>query len=162
MKRASKSTVLGGRSQPSQAHLREDIGSDKSVLAAVLTAKHRWHLVVADIASLPTQPSERLRPPQSASFAVARGTGSTLAAEGIAADLVLNLALVFSKYVDENAVHFFDEADGLFGMRGGVKDAHDRCANLQIADLLQRGVGDGDLNDRAFWPCDSAPLKGAH
>jgi hypothetical protein len=35
-------------------------------------------------------------------------------------------------------VHFFDEADALFGKRSEVKDAHDRYANVEIAYLLQK------------------------
>jgi len=35
-------------------------------------------------------------------------------------------------------VLLFDEADGLFGKRGEVKDSHDRYANLEISYLLQR------------------------
>ncbi|MES2938116.1 MAG: ATP-binding protein [Pseudomonadota bacterium] len=91
-------------------------------------------------------------------FSGASGTGKTLAAEVIAADLGLDLfcvdlALVVSKYIGEteknldrvfeaaegaNAVLFFDEADALFGKRSEVKDAHDRYANLEIAYLLQK------------------------
>ncbi len=32
----------------------------------------------------------------------------------------------------------FDEADALFGKRGEVKDGYDRCANIEIDDLLRR------------------------
>ena len=91
-------------------------------------------------------------------FAGPSGTGKTLAAEVIAADLGLDLfcvdlALIVSKYIGEteknldrvfeaaqsaNAVLFFDEADALFGKRSEVKDAHDRYANLEIAYLLQK------------------------
>lgn len=91
-------------------------------------------------------------------FAGPSGTGKTLAAEVIAADLGLDLfcvdlAQVVSKYIGEteknldrvfeaaesaNAVLFFDEADALFGKRSEVKDAHDRYANLEIAYLLQK------------------------
>lgn len=91
-------------------------------------------------------------------FAGPSGTGKTLAAEVIAADLGLDLfcvdlALLVSKYIGEteknldrvfeaaetaNAVLFFDEADALFGKRSEVKDAHDRYANLEIAYLLQK------------------------
>ena len=91
-------------------------------------------------------------------FVGASGTGKTLAAEVVAADLGLNLyridlAIVVSKYVGEteknldsifrgaersNAVLLFDEADALFGKRSVVRDAHDRYANVEIAYLLQR------------------------
>ncbi len=86
------------------------------------------------------------------------GTGKTMSAEVIAADLGLdlytvNLATVVDKYVGEteknlerifaeasgiNAVLFFDEADAIFGKRGEVRDAHDRYANIESAYLLQR------------------------
>lgn len=86
------------------------------------------------------------------------GTGKTAAAEGVAAavdrDLwVVDLAKVVSKWLGETqrnldavlheaatagVVLLFDEADGLFGKRGEVTDAHDRYANLEIDHLLQR------------------------
>jgi hypothetical protein len=91
-------------------------------------------------------------------FVGGSGTGKTLAAETIAAELGLNLyhidlATVVSKYIGEteknldrifraaersNAVLLFDEADALFGKRSIVRDAHDRYANVEIAYLLQR------------------------
>jgi vesicle-fusing ATPase len=86
------------------------------------------------------------------------GTGKTLAAEVIAAELGhdlyrIDLASVVSKYIGETeknlravfdaaqtsgAVLLFDEADALFGRRSDVKDSHDRYANLEVAYLLQR------------------------
>ena len=94
----------------------------------------------------------------SALFSGPSGTGKTMAAEIIAAELGLDLyridlAAVVSKYIgeteknlerifsaaeDANAVLFFDEADALFGKRSEVRDAHDRYANIEIAYLLQR------------------------
>jgi hypothetical protein len=91
-------------------------------------------------------------------FAGASGTGKTLAAEVIAADLDLDLyqidlAGVVSKYIgeteknlrrifdaaeDSGAVLLFDEADALFGKRSDVRDSHDRYANLEVSYLLQR------------------------
>ena len=91
-------------------------------------------------------------------FVGTSGTGKTLAAEVIAAELGLNLyridlARVVSKYIGEteknlerifqaaersNAVLLFDEADALFGKRSIVRDAHDRYANVEISYLLQR------------------------
>ncbi|MGW6460374.1 ATP-binding protein, partial [Streptomyces sp. NPDC055078] len=93
-----------------------------------------------------------------AMFAGDSGTGKTLAAEVIAAELgldlyVLQLSSVVDKYVGEteknlervfteadrtDAVLLFDEADAVFGKRSEVKDAHDRYANLESAYLLQR------------------------
>jgi ATPase family associated with various cellular activities (AAA)/Winged helix domain, variant len=91
-------------------------------------------------------------------FSGESGTGKTLAAEVIAAELDLDLyrvdlATTVSKYIGETekklrkvfaaaeasgAVLLFDEADALFGRRGEVKDGHDRYANLEVAYLLQR------------------------
>jgi len=94
----------------------------------------------------------------SALFTGPPGTGKTMAAEIIAADLDLDLyridlASVVSKYIGETeknlrrvfdaaeeggAILFFDEADALFGKRTEVKDSHDRHANVEINYLLQR------------------------
>lgn len=91
-------------------------------------------------------------------FAGPPGTGKTMAAEVVAAELGLDLykidlSSVVSKYVGEteknlekifdeaersNAILFFDEADALFGKRSEVQDAHDRYANIEISYLLQR------------------------
>jgi hypothetical protein len=91
-------------------------------------------------------------------FAGEPGTGKTMAAEVVAADLgldlyVIELSSVVDKYIGEteknlervfagaegvNGVLFFDEADALFGKRSEVSDARDRYANLEIAYLLQR------------------------
>jgi SpoVK/Ycf46/Vps4 family AAA+-type ATPase len=91
-------------------------------------------------------------------FAGAAGTGKTLAAEVLAAELGLDLyridlSGVVSKYIGEteknldrifgaaenaNAVLFFDEADALFGKRSEVNDSHDRYANIEISYLLQK------------------------
>lgn len=91
-------------------------------------------------------------------FAGPPGTGKTMSAEVIAKDLHLDLykidlSSLVSKYIGEteknlerifteaqssNAILFFDEADAIFGKRSGVKDAHDRYANLEISYLLQR------------------------
>ncbi|MFE4537998.1 AAA family ATPase [Streptomyces scopuliridis] len=91
-------------------------------------------------------------------FAGESGTGKTMSAEVVAADLgmdlyVVDLSTVVDKYVGEteknlerifteasavNAVLLFDEADAIFGKRSEVKDAHDRHANIESAYLLQR------------------------
>jgi len=85
------------------------------------------------------------------------GTGKTMAAQVIAADLGLDLfridlSAVVSKYVGETSqnlerilsraaqmdiVLLFDEADALFGKRTEIKDAHDRFANTDTGYLLQ-------------------------
>jgi hypothetical protein len=86
------------------------------------------------------------------------GTGKTMAAEILTAELGLDLykidlSTVVSKYIGEteknlerifheaersNAILFFDEADALFGKRSEVRDSHDRYANIEISYLLQR------------------------
>lgn len=91
-------------------------------------------------------------------FAGESGTGKTLSAEVLAAELgldlyVVDLSTVVDKYVGEteknldrifdeadrvNGVLLFDEADALFGKRSEVRDAHDRYANVEVAYLLQR------------------------
>ncbi|GHF57185.1 ATPase [Kitasatospora xanthocidica] len=91
-------------------------------------------------------------------FAGESGTGKTMSAEVVAAELgmelyVVDLSTVVDKYIGEteknlerifteaaqvNGVLLFDEADALFGKRSQVKDAHDRHANLETAYLLQR------------------------
>ncbi|MFD5460422.1 ATP-binding protein, partial [Streptomyces olivaceus] len=91
-------------------------------------------------------------------FAGESGTGKTLSAEVVAADLgldlyVVQLSSVVDKYVGEteknlerifteadrtDAVLLFDEADAVFGKRSEVKDAHDKYANMESAYLLQR------------------------
>jgi hypothetical protein len=91
-------------------------------------------------------------------FAGPSGTGKTMAAEAIAAELgrdlhKIDLTAVVSKYIGETeqrlervfqaatqtqAVLFFDEADSLLGKRSEVRDAHDRYANIEVSYLLQR------------------------
>jgi SpoVK/Ycf46/Vps4 family AAA+-type ATPase len=91
-------------------------------------------------------------------FAGESGTGKTLSAEVVAAELgldlyVVQLSSIVDKYVGEteknlerifteadrtDAVLLFDEADAVFGKRSEVKDSHDRYANMESAYLLQR------------------------
>ncbi|MGW8954729.1 ATP-binding protein [Streptomyces sp. NPDC055709] len=86
------------------------------------------------------------------------GTGKTLAAEAVAAELgldlyIINLATLVDKYIGEteknlervfahaegvSAVLLFDEADAVFGKRSETASAHDRYANIETAYLLQR------------------------
>ena len=86
------------------------------------------------------------------------GTGKTMAAEVIAAELGLglfkiDLSTMVSKYIGEteknlerifaaaagaDAILMFDEADALFGKRSEVRDSHDRYANIEVSYLLQR------------------------
>lgn len=90
-------------------------------------------------------------------FAGSPGTGKTMAAQVIAAELGLDLwrvdlSAVLSKWVGETAQHlqkllgactarravlFFDEADALYGKRvEDVRDAQDRFANMDISHLM--------------------------
>ncbi len=86
------------------------------------------------------------------------GTGKTMAAEVIAADVGLplyrlDLSSVLSKYIGEteenlgrvfdalersDAIVFFDEADALFGSRTEISDSRDRYANAEVDYLLER------------------------
>ena len=85
------------------------------------------------------------------------GTGKTMAAQVVAAELGLDLyridlAATVDKYIGEtsknlrrifarassiNAVLLFDEADALFSKRTDIRDAHDRHANADTNYLLQ-------------------------
>jgi hypothetical protein len=85
------------------------------------------------------------------------GTGKTMTAQVIAAELGLdlvrvdlastvnkyigetakNLRRIFARAAEMNAVLLFDEADALFAKRTEVKDSHDRYANADTNYLLQ-------------------------
>ncbi|MEN8239958.1 MAG: ATP-binding protein, partial [Actinomycetota bacterium] len=49
-----------------------------------------------------------------------------------------NLARVFERASNNDVILFFDEADALFGKRTGVKDAHDRYANIEVSHLMNQ------------------------
>lgn len=94
----------------------------------------------------------------SALFAGAPGTGKTMAAEVLAAELGLpmfrvDLSQVVNKYIgeteknlrrlfdsmeDSDSLLFFDEAESLFGQRIQARTANDRFANMEVSYLLQR------------------------
>lgn len=100
----------------------------------------------------------RYRPGVRALFVGPSGTGKTLAVGWLATRLGLplyrvDLASVTSKYIGETeknlaqlfaraeqteAVLLFDEADSLFGKRTEVRESNDRFANAQTNYLLQR------------------------
>ena len=147
-------------------------------LAAVLPCPYRWDDLVAPedlhaaLREITAQVSHRVqvydewgfgekRPMGrgvTALFCGVSGTGKTMAAQVLAAELGvalfrIDLAGVVSKYIGEteknlrvvfdegerlNAALFFDECDALFGKRTEVKDAHDRYANIEVNYLLQR------------------------
>lgn len=91
-------------------------------------------------------------------FAGPPGTGKSIAGQVLAAGLGVDLyrvdaSAVVSKYIGETeknlqrvfdaaegsgAVLMFDEADALLGKRTGVKDSHDRYANVEVNYLLRR------------------------
>jgi hypothetical protein len=86
------------------------------------------------------------------------GTGKTLAAEIVAADLDLplyridlsrivskwigeteqNLSRLFDEAAKSHAILFFDEADSLFSKRTAIHSSTDRYANMEVNHLLQR------------------------
>lgn len=48
------------------------------------------------------------------------------------------MARVFETAQRKEGVLFFDEADALLGKRSGVKDSHDRYANIEVGYLLNK------------------------
>ena len=94
----------------------------------------------------------------SAMFAGGPGTGKTMAAEVLAAELKLpmyrvDLSQVVNKYIGEteknlrklfdaaeqaDLVLFFDEAEALFGQRMQARNSNDRFANIEVSYLLER------------------------
>ncbi len=130
--------------------------SDALSLLKELCARTRYQATVLDTWGYGRKQAARRG--VTALFAGSPGTGKTLAAEIIGADLALelyrvDLSSVVSKYVGETeknlerifqaaeqgeVVLLFDEADALFGKRSEVRDAHDRYANVEVAYLLQR------------------------
>jgi AAA+ superfamily predicted ATPase len=102
--------------------------------------------------------NKKVKPGYRALFYGPPGTGKTLTATLLgkfsSMDVFrIDLSMVVSKYIGEteknlsslferaenkNWILFFDEADALFGKRTGVRDAHDKYANQEVAYLLQR------------------------
>jgi hypothetical protein len=171
-----------GESEPTVEDLyeaaRAQCGHELARLARKITPRYRWHDIV-----LPESQVEQLKEiclqaryrqvvfgnwgferklslgkGLNALFAGPPGTGKTMAAEVLAAELKLDLykidlSQVINKYIGEteknldriftaaensNAILFFDEADALFGKRSEVRDSHDRYANIEISYLLQK------------------------
>ena len=107
------------------------------------------------------------------------GTGKTLAAERLAAELGrdlhrVDLSSVVGKYIGETeknlrtvlaaaeeagAVLLLEEGEALFGRRTEVRDAHDRYANAEtnlLLELLERHPGVVVLATNAEPPADVA------
>lgn len=98
------------------------------------------------------------RPGVQALFWGKPGTGKSMAAEAMAAELMLplykvNLANIASKWIGESEKHLaklfdqaerqhavllFDEADAIFAKRSEVSSSHDKNANMGVSFLLQR------------------------
>jgi hypothetical protein len=157
---------------------REQSGAALDELARRITPCHNWNnIVVADnvlaqLHELASQVEGRSRVYESwgfgarlsqgrgisALFAGPSGTGKTMAAEIIAAQLELDLhridlSGVVSKYIGETeknlrrvfdaaersgAILFFDEADSLYSARTETHSSNDRHANGEVNYLLQR------------------------
>ncbi len=101
---------------------------------------------------------KKIKPGYRALFYGPSGTGKTFTASLLGRYTgkevyCIDLSMMVSKYIGEteknlsklfdiaenrNWILFFDEADALFGKRTGIKDAHDRYANQEVAYLLQR------------------------
>ncbi len=160
------------------AAARRQSGHELAALATRITPVQRWEALVlpedslAQLRELCERVASRHRVLEewgfsrklprgagvNALFAGPSGTGKTMAAEVVAAELGVDLyrvelAGVVSKYIGEteknldrvfdaaeraNGILLFDEADALFGKRSEVHDAHDRYANIEISYLLQR------------------------
>lgn len=174
---AAAATQAPGSPESAAAALRERSRGELGSLARLLPAGFGWEDLV-----LPAMPTQHLReiafearerahlwaqPEVARQYPYGRGlialfsgppgTGKTMAAQVIAADLGLDLlavdlAAVVSKWVGETAQHlqqllqspsarravlFFDEADALFARRvEEVRDAQDRYANLDTSHLM--------------------------
>ncbi len=172
---------IGSRGPASAAEAaelaREATRSDLGELGQLLPCSFRWEDIVLkapaiealrDLAYEARERAEFWENPEArrlfprgtgltALFTGDPGTGKTMAAQIIAAELQLDLyridlARVVSKYIGETAKHLreifahaaemsaillFDEADALFAKRTDVRDSHDRYANADTGYLLQ-------------------------
>ncbi|WP_420123165.1 ATP-binding protein [Nakamurella sp.] len=129
-------------------------GGDRSVRGVIGWARHRDELIARGLVVAGAGSGGGI----TALFSGSPGTGKTLAAHVVAAELGIDvlrvdLSAVVDKYIGQtqknlekifhqaeslNVLLFFDEAEALFGRRSEVKDAHDRYANQEVAYLLQR------------------------
>src|SRR5215216_2594487 len=106
--------------------------------------------------------------------AVLRAAARRLASDFGSALYRVELSAIISKYIGETekrlavlfetaqragAVVLFDEAEALFGRRSGIKDAHDRYANIEVDYLLQRLEAFRGVAVLAAQSPATAPLK---
>lgn len=128
--------------------------ADRAVRRLIGWARHRDELIARGLIVAGVGSGGGI----TALFSGSPGTGKTLAAHVVAAELGIDvlrvdLSAVVDKYIGQtqknlekifhqaeslNVLLFFDEAEALFGRRSEVKDAHDRYANQEVAYLLQR------------------------
>lgn len=128
--------------------------ADRTVRRLIGWARHRDELIARGLILAGVGSGGGI----TALFSGSPGTGKTLAAHVVAAELGIDvlrvdLAAIVDKYIGQtqknlekvfhqaeslNVLLFFDEAEALFGRRSEVKDAHDRYANQEVAYLLQR------------------------
>lgn len=83
-------------------------------------------------------PQERLRSAQQMAHAAGKALWRVDLAQVVSkyiGETEKNLAQLFARAEHANAILYFDEADALFGKRTGVKDAHDRYANIEVSHL---------------------------
>lgn len=68
---------------------------------------------------------------------ISHATKKAMHVSGGIIDTESRLSRIFTEAHNSREVLLFDEADALFGKRSEVKDAHDRYANIEVANLLK-------------------------
>jgi SpoVK/Ycf46/Vps4 family AAA+-type ATPase len=84
------------------------------------------HQMQGEAAALAKQLGKRLHP-----------VGLKDVAQKFIGETEKNLKQIFARAASAQGILFFDEADALFGQRSGVRDSHDRYANLETSHLLE-------------------------
>jgi AAA+ superfamily predicted ATPase len=149
---------LAGSTEPDAGVTMADLvlpeAADRAIRRLIGWARHRDELIARGLIVAGAGSGGGI----TALFSGSPGTGKTLAAHVVAAELGIDvlrvdLSAVVDKYIGQtqknleqifhqaeslNVLLFFDEAEALFGRRSEVKDAHDRYANQEVAYLLQR------------------------